>query len=70
LETLTVDELGQIINREQKQARYFTEDLGDGVLLEMVEIPAGEFLMGSPASEPQRESDKGPQRRVNVPLFL
>jgi eukaryotic-like serine/threonine-protein kinase len=69
-ETVTVDEQGQIINRQSKTAHYFTENLGNGVLLEMIEIPAGEFLMGSPDNEFNRESDEGPQRRVRVPRFF
>ena len=36
----------------------------------MVRIPAGEFLMGSPADEPQRLGSEGPQHRVAVPEFL
>jgi formylglycine-generating enzyme required for sulfatase activity len=31
---------------------------------EMVMVPAGAFLMGSPASEPGRESDEGPQQQI------
>ncbi|MFN3869170.1 MAG: formylglycine-generating enzyme family protein [Hyphomicrobiaceae bacterium] len=30
----------------------------------MVKVPAGEFVMGSPATEPRRGDDEGPQRRV------
>lgn len=33
----------------------------------MVVVPAGSFLMGSPASEPERESDEGPQHQVTIP---
>jgi formylglycine-generating enzyme required for sulfatase activity/cytochrome c2 len=36
---------------------------------EMVKIPAGSFMMGSPASEANRSADEGPQRRVTVPAF-
>jgi formylglycine-generating enzyme required for sulfatase activity len=36
---------------------------------EMVHIPAGSFLMGSPENEPARESWDGPQHRVRVPAF-
>jgi formylglycine-generating enzyme required for sulfatase activity len=36
---------------------------------EMVVIPAGRFLMGSPESEPGRSGDEGPQRWVDVPRF-
>jgi len=34
-------------NRRQKRRIYQTEDLGKGVLLEMVSIPGGTFTMGS-----------------------
>jgi pyruvate/2-oxoglutarate dehydrogenase complex dihydrolipoamide acyltransferase (E2) component len=36
---------------------------------EMVVIPAGRFLMGSPESEPRRSPDEGPQRWVSVASF-
>jgi formylglycine-generating enzyme required for sulfatase activity/TPR repeat protein len=37
---------------------------------EMVVIPAGNFLMGSPSSEPKREDNEGPQHRVAIPQSL
>jgi eukaryotic-like serine/threonine-protein kinase len=69
-ETVMVNDVGQIIQRQQKTARYFTEELGNSLLLEMVEIPAGEFIMGSPESEAGRESNEGPQHRVSVRRFF
>jgi formylglycine-generating enzyme required for sulfatase activity len=33
---------------------------------EMVVIPAGSFLMGSPPDEPERSDDEGPQHRVTI----
>jgi formylglycine-generating enzyme required for sulfatase activity len=36
---------------------------------EMVALPAGMFLMGSPAGERGRDPNEGPQRRVAVPAF-
>lgn len=33
---------------------------------EMVMISAGEFVMGSPISEPERRTDEGPQRKVKI----
>jgi len=35
----------------------------------MVVIPGGSFLMGSPADEPERFSDEGPQHRVTIRPF-
>jgi len=42
------------------------EPLGAEVALEMVPIPAGEFLMGSPEDELERWSHEGPQHRVRL----
>jgi formylglycine-generating enzyme required for sulfatase activity len=33
---------------------------------EMVVVPAGSFMMGSPASEPGRDVDEGPQHKVSI----
>jgi formylglycine-generating enzyme required for sulfatase activity len=70
-ETVMVDEKGQVVKRDpNKQAKFFKEDLGNNVTLEMVEIPAGSFKMGSPAGEKGRGENEGPQHTVNVPTFF
>lgn len=33
---------------------------------EMVVVPAGSFMMGSPSSEKDREQNEGPQHRVTI----
>ena len=60
----------QEISRKQGQAQSFTEDLGNGVGLEMVLIPAGHFPMGSPVGEKDRLASEGPQRQVRLNRFL
>lgn len=40
-ETVTVNESGQITDRPSGEAKFFAEDLGNGITLEMVEIPGG-----------------------------
>ena len=50
----------------------YTESLTfeeDKVSFDMIPIPGGEFLMGSPESEPGRKQDEGPQRKVSVNPF-
>lgn len=37
--------------------------------IDMLPIPGGEFVMGSPDTEPDRSDDEGPQRRVAVSPF-
>ncbi|NJR73657.1 MAG: formylglycine-generating enzyme family protein [Scytonema sp. CRU_2_7] len=69
-QVVTVDERGNITNRRPTQANFFTEDLGNGITLEMVEIPGGQFVMGSPPSEKERESDEGPQHTVTIQSFF
>ena len=46
-----------------------TEDLGNDVLLEMVLIPAGSFIMGSPETEMKRREQEGPQHSVTLSSF-
>ncbi|CAO5039418.1 Serine/threonine-protein kinase pkn1 [Microcystis aeruginosa] len=47
----------------------FTENLPNGVTLEMVGLLAGEFLMGSPDSDPDAQSREKPQHQVKVNSF-
>jgi formylglycine-generating enzyme required for sulfatase activity len=42
---------------------------GSKVSFEMVPIPGGEFMMGSPATEGKRKDDEGPQKKVKVDPF-
>lgn len=56
-------------NSSRTQAQSFTEDLGNGVFLEMVAIPGGTFLMGSPDTEEGRCINETPQHWVTVKPF-
>ncbi|MGH9799279.1 MAG: formylglycine-generating enzyme family protein, partial [Blastocatellia bacterium] len=68
-ETVRLDKSGKELERRKLSARYFTEDLGNGVKLDMVEVPGGRFTMGSPANEANRYSSESPQHPVNVSSF-
>jgi len=57
------------LDRRSAQAQYFRENLGNGVTLDMVAIPGGTFLMGSPNSEAEREDDESPQNSVTIAPF-
>jgi formylglycine-generating enzyme required for sulfatase activity len=50
-ETVKVDSRGTVVDRRKGQGRYFVEDLGGGVTLEMVGIAGGTFLMGTAENE-------------------
>jgi formylglycine-generating enzyme required for sulfatase activity len=64
--TCKIDETDQII-LQPKEALYYTEDLGNGVTLDMVYVSGGEFPMGSPAGE-GNDSER-PQHRVRLASF-
>ncbi|WP_419548118.1 SUMF1/EgtB/PvdO family nonheme iron enzyme [Microcystis sp.] len=77
-EVVGVNAKGEQIKKESKQSQYFSEDLGDGITLEMVAIPGGTFLMGTEDEEIERLVKKfnwdgfrseRPQHRVTVSSF-
>ena len=52
---------------EPSQAQFFIEKLGNDVKLEMIAIPAGKFMMGSPEGE--GADDERPQHEVTIQAF-
>ena len=66
----TVDEKGTRLPTEKAAAYLFTEALTSDVGLDMVAIPGGTFLMGSPIYEPERRPNEGPQHQVTVKPFF
>ena len=70
-DTVTVDVRGNITSRQRRQAQFFRENLGGGAILDMVGVPGGCFVMGSPSTEAGRSNNEGPQRTVNIsPFFM
>jgi formylglycine-generating enzyme required for sulfatase activity len=71
LETARILRVGNSwqVQRQPLQVEGALEDLGGGLSLPLVRIPAGEFVMGSPDDEPGRSSDEGPQHRVRLREF-
>jgi formylglycine-generating enzyme required for sulfatase activity/uncharacterized caspase-like protein len=81
-EVVTVNAQGQISQRDKRHAEYRREDLGNGVTLDLVLIPAGEFMMGQTESEKAElirlvgqdkyqkwYANELPQHRVTVAAF-
>ncbi|MUH00837.1 SUMF1/EgtB/PvdO family nonheme iron enzyme [Scytonema sp. UIC 10036] len=70
-DVVTVNARGEIVNQEQRQARSLTEDLGNGVTLDMVAIPGGTFTMGASESEFSSEDSERPLHQVTIqPFFM
>ncbi|OUL34966.1 sulfatase-modifying factor protein [Nostoc sp. T09] len=67
-EVITVNRIGEIIERVWQQARYFSEPLRNNDL-EMVYIPGGTFIMGSPEKEIYSDDSQRPQHHVTVQPF-
>ena len=59
-----------VIHKRRQQAQYFVEDLGKLAILDMVLIPAGSFLMGSPDDELKRGEPETPQHPATVKTFF
>jgi formylglycine-generating enzyme required for sulfatase activity/uncharacterized caspase-like protein len=67
--TPKVNRKGEVISGSEGEAEVMIENLGNGVTLEMVKIPGGRFLMGSPETEAERLDNESPQHYVDVPEF-
>jgi formylglycine-generating enzyme required for sulfatase activity len=48
----------------------YEQELAKAIAITMVQIPAGPFEMGSPATEAEHASDEGPQHRVQLQSFF
>ena len=53
----------------KKYAETVTAETGEKVSFEMVLIPSGSFLMGSPEGEAGRQKNEGPQHKVSLDAF-
>jgi len=70
-ETVTLDAQGHVIDRRRGSAQQFIQRLGKRVTLQLVQIPAGKFVMGAPEREPNSRPSEQPQHPVAVqPFFL
>ncbi len=58
--------------KDEEHEVSLAPDLGDGVTLEFVKIPAGSFMMGSPKDEEGRYGGEGPRHTVTIskPFYL
>jgi len=54
---------------EAKTLQNFTQKMTDRVAFDMVAIPGGTYMMGSPESEKDRDPNEGPQHPVTVKAF-
>ncbi|MDF5709427.1 MAG: bifunctional serine/threonine-protein kinase/formylglycine-generating enzyme family protein [Nostoc sp. S4] len=68
-DVVTVDTAGREVSRVSRNANFFAEELGKSVTIEMVSIPSGTYMMGSPEFE--GDADERPRHKVIVePFFM
>ena len=58
-----------MIHEYQRTAQYFQEDLGNDIQLDMMLIPGGTFIMGSPKEEENSMDSERPQHEVTIEPF-
>src|SRR4051812_17386929 len=64
------DVAGALGEAKPAEHKAYVETIPDTkVSFTMVPIPGGTYLMGSPANEPGREADEGPQHPVKIAPF-
>jgi formylglycine-generating enzyme required for sulfatase activity len=67
-EMVTVDINGSENSRDRRSAKFFAEQLGNDMIMNMVLIPGGTFTMGSPITE--GDADERPQHQVSIETFF
>jgi formylglycine-generating enzyme required for sulfatase activity len=68
-DVVTVDTAGREVSRDRGTNKFFAEELSKNIIIEMVSIPGGTFMMGSPDFE--GDADERPQHKVTVePFFM
>ncbi len=66
----TKPEKGPFVETDQGFMVPYTASIpGTDATFEMIPIPGGKFSMGSPADEPERNDDEGPQREITLQPF-
>jgi formylglycine-generating enzyme required for sulfatase activity len=71
--TMSFSSRSFVVRRVRRTTQGFVEPLlevGDALPLQMVLVPGGTFLMGSPEDEPEREEGEGPQHKATVRSFF
>ncbi|HSF76356.1 MAG TPA: formylglycine-generating enzyme family protein [Microcoleus sp.] len=70
-DVITVNSNGRESSRSKSFAFYFPEDLGNGIVLEMVYIPGGTLMVESPVTEVDRYRvySEGEKPQVTIPAF-
>ncbi|MBT9581967.1 SUMF1/EgtB/PvdO family nonheme iron enzyme [bacterium] len=63
-----LDDRGRLTT-QAAQAPVLKEDIGEGVVLDLIQIPAVDFEQGAYPGELQAESDESPRHRVHLDTF-
>jgi len=59
-----------IINSRRQEAYGFAEDLGNEIVLEMIQISGGSFTMGAPKNGKESRDNERPEHQVTVQAFF
>ena len=67
-----IKELDHTVDRPLPLKQELSKTLTNSIRMQLTLIPSGEFLMGSPAHEKDRQEDEGPQHRVRItqPFYM
>lgn len=68
-ETLYINEFGHRLRQQRREAHFFKEPLVDGAFIEMVQLPKGTTLLGSPMIEKNRMPDEDEPHPVTFESF-